>query len=212
MCVAFDHRASPDGVRNFKDCIACCPFVETTVEVSGTYDLIVQGSCSSLAEYTENMERIRPHIAEFVTRLEANFVSKRVERHRPKEESEVLWLPCEDGHKRVETRMIDKIEAEGDYMRVHVGDWNCLVHDTLCRLSKRLGSSVFVKLHRSSLVRIDFIDRLVHHQRRWTARLVDGSHVSVAKGRVQEVLRLIAVEPPKPSADEMQKAELITAA
>src|SRR5689334_13486227 len=186
VCVAFDHRASSDGVRNFKDCIARCSFVETTMEVSGTYDLIVQGICSSFAEYTENMERIRPYIAEFATRLEANFVSKRVERNPPKEDSDVLWLPCEDGHKRVQTRMIDKIEAEGDYMRVHVGDWNCLVHDTMFRLSKRLESSVFVKLHRSSIVRIDFIDRLVHQQRRWTARLVDGSHVRVAKGRVQQ--------------------------
>lgn len=166
------------------------------MEVSGTYDLIAQGNCASLAEYSEQMERIRPHIAEFAARLETNFVSKTVERDIP-DEGTALWLPCEGGHRQVQVAMIDKIEAEGDYMRVYVGDWNCLVHETMHRLADRLGQSGFIKLHRSSMVRIRFIDRLVHGGRRWTAWLRDGSQMRVSKSQVHVVLQLMTAESAK---------------
>lgn len=194
VCVAFDHRACADRLAAFKNCILHCPLVDTALEVAGTYDLIVQGRCASLAEYNENMDRIRSQLAEFVTRIETNFVGRVVERAREREESNALWLPCEGGRKRVESHLIDKIVAEGDYMRVHVGSWSCLVHQTMQRLSEQLGSDGFIKLHRSALVRIGFIDRVVHDEQRWKARLRDGTHVRVAKSHVRDVLRLISSE------------------
>jgi len=208
VCVAFDHRASADGLRKFKDCIAHCRFVESTMEVSGTYDLIAQGSCASLAEYSQQMERIRPHIAEFAARLETNFVTKTVERDAPDEHTDALWLPCEGGHRQVQVPMIDKIEAEGDYMRVHVGDWNCLVHQTMHRLAERLRRSGFIKLHRSSMVRISFIDRLVHGGHRWTAWLHDGSQMSVSKSQVHRVLQLMTAESAKLGGHSSQHGRL----
>jgi hypothetical protein len=208
VCIAFDHRASADGVRKFKDCIAQCRFVETTMEVSGTYDLIVQGSCASFAESNDHLDAIRPAIAEFVTRVETNFISKKVDRNPAEEKWDAIWLPCEGGQKRISTRLIDKVEAEGDYMRVYVGAWNCLVHDTMRRLSGRLPQAQFIKLHRSSLVRIDFIDRLIHDDQGWTARLRDGSHVKVAKSHVREVLELITTESSTSHDDPTDKTQL----
>jgi len=166
--------------------------VETTAEVSGAYDMIVQGRCASLAEYNEHMDAIRPFIAEFVTRIETSFIGKVIESSNDDEESETLWLPCEDGHKQVPTHMVDKVEAEGDYMRVHVGDWNCLVHETFYRLSERLGPTDFIKLHRSALVRIGFIDRIIHRDHRWTALLRDGSRINVAKSQVHHVVQVMS--------------------
>lgn len=208
VCLTFDHRASADRLRRFKDCIARCPFVETTMEVSGTYDLIVQGSCASLAEYNENLEAIRPDIAEFATRVETNFISRKVDRNPAEAKWDAIWLPCEGGQKRISTRLIDKIEAEGDYMRVYVGAWNCLVHDTLGGLSARLAHAQFIKLHRSSLVRIDFIDRLIHADQSWTARLRDGTHVRVAKSHVRQVLDLISAESSTSHVDPAEKTQL----
>jgi hypothetical protein len=193
VCIAFDYRKSADGLKRFKDCIIQCPFVETTMHVAGTYDLIVRGSCTSLDEYGEQMERIRPYIAEFAARLEVNFISA-TRLHKDHDEREALWLPCEGGHKRVPASKIDKIEAEGDYMRVFVGEWNCLIHDTMNHLAERLSTAHFIKLHRSHLVRVSFIERLLHEGHRWTARLHDGSRVSIAKSRVGPVLRLVTAE------------------
>jgi hypothetical protein len=201
VCVAFDHRAPADRLATFKNCILNCPLVDTALEVAGTFDLIVQGRCSSLAEYNENMDRIRSQLAEFVTRIETNFVAKVKQRVREQDEVGALWLPCEGGRKRVEAHLIDKIVAEGDYMRVHVGSWNCLVHHTMRALCEQLSSSHFLKLHRSVLVRTGFIDRLVHDRHRWKARLRDGTHVSIAKSHHKEVLRLLSSESSMKAAD-----------
>jgi DNA-binding LytR/AlgR family response regulator len=207
--VAFDHRASADGLGGFKACIARCPFVDVTTEVTGTFDLIVEGRCASLAEFNEQMDLIRPQIAQFVSRIETNFVSKKVERVR-NGDAGALWLPFEGGRKRVEAHMIDKIEAEGDYMRIHVADWCCLVHDTMHRLSELLADAGFALLNRSCLVRLEFIDRLIHEERRWVARLADGAHVRIAKSHVAEVLRLTSGESSKlwgPSSTNGQSAQ-----
>jgi DNA-binding Lrp family transcriptional regulator len=197
VCVAFDHRAPVEGLSKFKKCIIRCPFVDSAMEVTGTFDLIVQGSCGSLTEYTENMELIRPQLARYVSRIDANFIIKKVEGRSTAEAGNALWLPCEGGRRRVDAHLIDKVVAEGDYMRVHVGDWNCLVHHTMQRLSQQLSGWGFIKLHRSWLVRIGFIDRLIHDEHRWLARLRDGTNVTVAKSHVHEVVRLMAGESSK---------------
>ncbi|NJC04931.1 DNA-binding Lrp family transcriptional regulator [Sphingomonas kaistensis] len=194
-CIAFDHRAPADGLQRFKACLLQCPQVERAMEVCGTYDLIVQGRCCDVADYNRNMERLRQPMAQFIARIETSFVARMMDRPAASEENGgALWLPCGDGRRRVEHRLIDKIMAEGDYMRVHVGDWTCLVHDTMAHLSRELAGSGFVQLHRSVLVRITFIDRLVHDQRRWIARLLDGSEVGVAKSHTHDVLAIMAGE------------------
>jgi DNA-binding LytR/AlgR family response regulator len=194
VCLAFDHRASTARLAKFKDLVSHSDFVEAVIEVCGTFDLIVQGRCSCLAEYNENLARLRDEAAECVCRLESNFVAKRLETKHDHDDAGALWLPCDGGRKRVEAKLIDKVIAEGDYMRVHVGSWNCLVHHTMQKLSEQLGEAGFIKLHRSCLVRIEFIERLVHEERRWKIRLRDGTHVSVARSHVPQVLRLIAGE------------------
>jgi hypothetical protein len=194
VCLAFDQRAPADGLQKFKDCIVHCPFVDRAMEVCGTFDLIVQGHCSSLAEYTDNMERVRRTTAQFVARLETSFVGRIIDRAGERTRSAALWLPCGDGRKRVESHLIDKIVAEGDYMRVHVADWSCLVHETMARLHRQLAHAGFVRLHRSWLVRAGFIERLIHQEQRWVARLIDGTHVRVAKSHIRDVLQLMTGE------------------
>jgi len=83
------------------------------------------------------------------------------------------------------------VVAEGDYMRVFVRDWHCLIHSTIRALRDQLDAR-FIQLHRSSIVRIDFIDRLLHQDRRWIARLGDGSQQPVAKSHVSAVLDIMA--------------------
>ena len=211
VCLAFDRRADVDGLRQFKACIFQCPFVETAMEVSGTYDLIVEARLSSFEQYTDQMERILPQLREFTTRVEANFVGRKVDgRHS---NGKALWLPVPNGRKRVSANLVDKIVAQGDYMKVHVGDWSCLVHDTIKRLSEELDPEQFIQLHRSVVVRCDFIERLIHQDRRWIAKLRDGTQQRVAKSHVADVLSLMgtdsatpgAASPIKEQADENQQ-------
>lgn len=166
------------------------------MEVCGTYDLIIQGRCQDVAEYTLGMERLRKPLSQFVTRIETSFVGRMMD--RPVfDDSAALWLPCKEGRRRVPYSQIDKIVAEGDYMRVHVGDWSCLFHDTMNHLAAEMVGAGFVQLHRSWLVRITFIEKLVHEERRWTARLIDSTEVSVAKSHTPDVLRIMSGESSK---------------
>jgi len=192
VCLAFDHRASVEGLREFKSCIFQCSFVETAMEVTGTYDLIVQARLSSFEEYTAEMERISPQLQQFTTRVAANFVGRKVDRRHSN--GKALWLPVPNGRKRVSANLVDKIVAQGDYMKVHVGDWSCMLHDTIKRLCEELDPEHFIQLHRSVVVRCDFIERLIHQNRRWVAKLRDGSQQRVAKSHVPDVLRLMGTD------------------
>ena len=51
-----------------------------------------------------------------------------------------------------------------------------------------------MRLHRSWLVRAGFIERLIHQEQRWVARLIDGTHVRVAKSHIRDVLQLMTGE------------------
>jgi len=72
-----------------------------------------------------------------------------------------------------------------------VGDWSCMLHDTIKRLCEELDSEQFIQLHRSVVVRCDFIERLIHQDRKWIAKLRDGTQQRVAKSHVADVLRLM---------------------
>lgn len=200
VCVTFDHRADAEGLALFKKCIANCEFVEVAMEVSGAFDMIVQGKISTLSDYTDEIDRIRPQLAQFVERMETNFVGKKIERYH--EAEKFVWVPCVGGRKRIDVGTIDKVIAEGDYMRLYIHDWHCMIHCTIRALKEKLDAR-FVQLHRSSIVRIDFIDRLMHHERRWIARLQDGTHQTIAKSHVSAVLNLMA--------DDLTKNELSSA-
>lgn len=206
ICIAFDLRADPEGLENLKKCIRNCEFVDVTMDVTGTFDMIVQSKVPSLAVYSEQMDRIRPKLATFVTRLETNIVAKKTERSSGPDT--FMWVPCSGGRKRIDVCMIDKVLAEGDYMRLFVKDWHCLVHSTIRALKDQLGDR-FIQLHRSAIVRIDFIDRLVHHDRRWIARLRDGSQQAIAKSHLSSVLSMIAPESSK-AKHERAKLSAVT--
>ncbi len=194
LCVAFDHRADAERLEHFKACICECSFVELTMDVSGGFDMIVHAKMATLADYTDQMTRIRPQIAEFVERIEANFVGRKVERHSAIEQ--YLWVPCVGGRRRIDIGKIDKVIADGDYMRLHIEGWHCLLHSTITAIKDQLGDR-FIQLHRSSIVRIDFLDRIMRHERRWIAHLKDGSKQPIAKSHVSEVLDLIASDSSK---------------
>ena len=206
ICLALDHRSSSEGLTKFKACISRCPYVETTLEVTGAFDLIVHGRCASLAEYSQQMNMLRPQLSEFVTRFETNFVCNRIDKQCGDHEQAAIWLPCEGGHKRIAVNLIDKIVAEGDYMRVHVGDWDCLIHSTMHRLCEQLEGSQFIQLHRSTIVRMAFIERFIHDEHGWNARLRDGTLVKIAKSHVKEALQLAHGDSSKPEGGSPKSA------
>jgi two-component system LytT family response regulator len=60
----------------------------------------------------------------------------------------------------LKTSEIDWIEAEGNYVRLHVGKDTHLLRDTLNQMEERLDPDRFLRIHRSTIVSLDRIKEL----------------------------------------------------
>lgn len=77
---------------------------------------------------------------------------------------------------------VRRMEASGDYVRVHVEDESYLVSLSLTELERRLDPDCFLRIHRSHLVNADHIDRVEKHdRRRLRVHLDDGTAVVASR-------------------------------
>jgi DNA-binding LytR/AlgR family response regulator len=100
-----------------------------------------------------------------------------------------LWVPSRQGLTRLAVADIDLIEAEGDYVRLHVGTSSHLYKDTLSGLCDRLDPTRFLRVHRSAAVSLE---RIAAVRRRLPRGLVltlaGGRQVPVGPSYTAEVL------------------------
>ena len=95
---------------------------------------------------------------------------------------EEFWASDRTGLVRIASRDIDRITAERDYMRLHVGARSWLIHHSMAALEERLDPQIFVRLHRSAIVRREFIAGFSRNPSgRWIARLADHSEQPVGR-------------------------------
>jgi len=93
-----------------------------------------------------------------------------------------FWVPHRAEMIRIAAREIDLIEAERDYMRLHIGPRSYLLHQTITELARRLDPAAFVRLHRSTIVRRDRISGFKHDGMGvWTAQLSDGKELRIGR-------------------------------
>lgn len=93
-----------------------------------------------------------------------------------------FWASDLSGLVRIASRDIDRVSAERDYMRLHVGRRSWLIHHSMTALEEGLDPKLFVRLHRSAIVRKDFISGFTRNSSgRWIARLDDGTEQPVGR-------------------------------
>jgi two-component system response regulator AlgR len=96
--------------------------------------------------------------------------------------AEEFWVPHRSELIRIGTDQIDRIEAERDYMRLHVAGHSYLLHQTISSLEQRLDPAEFIRLHRSHIVRRDHIHRLRHDGSGvWFACLEQGDDIRIGR-------------------------------
>jgi two-component system, LytTR family, response regulator AlgR len=104
---------------------------------------------------------------------------------RPRQSSEWLhefWVPQRSELIRIAAQDVDRIDAERDYVRLHVGSRSYLLLHTVSGLEARLDPQQFIRLHRSAIVRRDRIIGLRHDGMGvWSAELSDGSAVRIGR-------------------------------
>jgi DNA-binding LytR/AlgR family response regulator len=192
MCLTFDRRADPQEIDAAKAAIIACQSVLHSVELSGTFDFMFEAEVADMAAYNTQLALCAEPMARLVSRYEANFVCKRSVRRAKADRA--IWVPHNGGMKRIDCASLDKVSAEGDYMRLHSDLQSWLLHSTMHAVSDCLSSEDFIQLHRSMIVRRGFIDEVVHDRDHWTALLSDGTRERVAKGSVPAMLHMLRID------------------
>lgn len=113
--------------------------------------------------------------------------------------AEEFWVPYKSELRRIAASEINRIEAERDYMRLHVGGGegseqsgtSYLLHQTITGLAERLNPDHFIRLHRSHLVRRDWIGGLRHDGGGiWMACLKCGKEIRIGRTHLAEAKKL----------------------
>lgn len=101
-----------------------------------------------------------------------------------KSSGEILFLRKEE---------IDWIEAEGDYMVFHVAGKTHLLRETMVRLELRLDPKRFIRIHRSTIVNVERVRKLVPSLAgEYTVVLQDGTKLKLSRSyqqRLHEILK-----------------------
>ena len=87
---------------------------------------------------------------------------------------------------------IDWIEAEGDYMKFHVGGRAHLMRETMARLEARLDPKRFIRIHRSTIVNIDRLRKLSpSFAGEYAVILHDGTKLKLSRGYHERIAALL---------------------
>lgn len=105
---------------------------------------------------------------------------------------EELWIPHRSELIRIATSEVSRIDAERDYVRLHVGEGEevrtYLLLQTIAGLEKRLDPSRFIRIHRSTILRRDCISGLRHDGLGvWSVEMEDGEALRIGRTYLPKV-------------------------
>lgn len=103
-------------------------------------------------------------------------------RKRSSDWLEELWIPHRAELVRIAVEDVLQIDAERDYVRLHLADRSYLMLQTIAGLEAKLDPVRFIRIHRSTIVRRDRIRGLRHDGLgTWMAELSDGASLRIGR-------------------------------
>jgi len=106
---------------------------------------------------------------------------------------EELWVPHRSELLRIDVREVGRIDAERDYVRLHVGAAgdgarSYLLLQTIAGLEQKLDPAEFIRIHRSTILRKDRIRGLRHDGLGvWSAELEEGEALRIGRTYLPKV-------------------------
>lgn len=89
---------------------------------------------------------------------------------------------------------IDFISADGPYAELHVGDKSLAIRERMHVLEERLDPAKFVRIHRSTIVQVDRIERFLRGSGGdYAIRLKSGKELAVSRRRREELERRLGI-------------------
>jgi len=94
----------------------------------------------------------------------------------------------------VPVKIIDYITASGPYAELHIAGKTFAVRERMQALEEQLDPSVFFRIHRSAIVRLDRIDVLLHRPGGdYAVRLKDGTELDLSRARREELEKRLGI-------------------
>jgi two-component system response regulator AlgR len=130
---------------------------------------------------------LKPVSADRLERAVARAVARRGERRQKAGRYlDELWVPHRSELLRIAVGEVHRIDAERDYVRLHVGGGDAprsyLLLQTIAGLEARLDPERFIRIHRSTILRRDNIRGLRHDGLGvWSAELVNGDALRIGR-------------------------------
>jgi DNA-binding LytR/AlgR family response regulator len=101
-----------------------------------------------------------------------------------------IWIQERGRRISLPVAAIDWVAAERDYVRIHTGARSFLVRQAIGALAARLDPQLFLRVHRSSLVRCDRIVGIRHAGGRGAITLSTGAEIAVSRRHMGALKRL----------------------
>jgi len=103
-----------------------------------------------------------------------------------------FWVPHRSELLRIEATQVERIDAERDYVRLHVGAGengrSYLLLQTIAGLEAKLDPERFIRIHRSTILRRDYIRGLRHEGLGvWSAEIDDGEALRIGRTYLRKV-------------------------
>jgi two-component system response regulator AlgR len=132
---------------------------------------------------------LKPVAADRLARAVGRVITRRERAHS--EGGEWLaefWVPHRSELLRIDAGQVERIDAERDYVRLHVGDRSYLLLQTIAGLEGRLDPARFIRIHRSTILRRDRIRGLRHEGLGvWSAELEGGETLRIGRTYLRKV-------------------------
>jgi two-component system response regulator AlgR len=146
---------------------------------------------------------LKPVSAERLSRAITRAIARRGERREQASEwLQELWVPHRSELLRIAVSEVHRIDAERDYVRLHVaspgeegGDGGkgrtYLLLQTIAGLEARLDPEKFIRIHRSTILRRDHIRGLRHDGLGvWSAELLNGEALRIGRTYLSKVKKM----------------------
>ena len=137
---------------------------------------------------------LKPVAADRLERAIERALSRRGERREKASEFlDELWVPHRSELLRIAVSEVARIDAERDYVRLHVGlpgegGRSYLLLQTIAGLEEKLDPAEFIRIHRSTILRKDRIRGLRHDGLGvWSAELDDGEALRIGRTYLPKV-------------------------
>jgi two-component system LytT family response regulator len=94
----------------------------------------------------------------------------------------------------VSVEEITHITADGSYAELHTGEETHLIRERMKTLEERLHPEAFMRIHRSTIVRLEEVDAILRGGGGdYAVRLEDGTRLSLSRGRIDALKERLGV-------------------